>query len=364
MKIALVYDRVNKFGGAERFLKTIISIFPNSPIYTLVSDTEKSGWVGKQQVIASFLNKIKYLRTRHEFLAPIAPMAFESHNFKDFDLVISVTSSDAKSIITHPHQTHICICLTPTRYLWSGRKNYKKDLKIKLLPKFIFRYFRFVDKLLSSRPDHFVAISKEVQRRIAKYYHRDSKIIYPPVEKYFFVKSPQLKAKRKYFLVVSRLVPYKKIDLVVKVFNKLNKKLIIVGEGSEQKKLQKLANKNIVFTGKVSDIQLKKYYQSAKAVIFPQREDFGLVPLESQAAGTPVIAYGRGGARETIINNKTGLFFHKQSPTSLLKAIKEFDTNKISYLDCLENAKKFSQTNFKKELIDFINISLESNIYH
>ncbi len=355
MKVAIVYDRVNKFGGAERFLKTILEVFPKAPIYTLVSDPQKSLWAKSHLVIPTFLNKIKFFRTRHELLAPLAPMAFETHNFKQFDLIISVTSSDAKSIITLPHQTHICICLTPTRYLWSGHKNYSKDFKLRILPKFLLNYFRFIDKLLSGRPDYFIAISKEVQKRIKRYYQKESAVIYPPVDAMFFVKKPILKSKRKYYLVVSRLVPYKKIDLVIRVFNKLNKKLIIVGEGSELKRLKKLANKNIKFVGTVNDSELKKYYCFAKAVIFPQREDFGLVPLESQASGTPVIAYKKGGAKETVIDGKTGIFFNKQNSSSLASAIKKFVKVEINYQDCLDNSRKFTISEFKTKLMTFVN---------
>lgn len=355
MKVAIVYDRVNKFGGAERFLQTIISIFPKSPIYTLVSESSKSSWTGKHPVKATFLNKIKFFRTRHELLAPIASMAFESHNLKEFDLVISVTSSDAKSIITNPHQTHVCVCLTPTRYLWSGKKIYGQDFKIKYLPKFLFNYFKFIDKLFSSRPDHYIAISKEVQKRISKYYQRDSVVIYPPVNSHFFVKKAVIKSKRRYYLIVSRIVPYKKIDLVIKTFNILNKKLIIVGEGSELKTLKKQANKNIKFVGAISDIELKKYYANAKAVIFPQREDFGLVPLEAQACGTPVIAYGRGGAKETVIKGKTGIFFSYQKKSSLIKAIAKFKSTPIKYSDCIENAKHFSEQEFKDKFLKYLN---------
>ncbi len=354
MKVALVYDRVNKFGGAERFFKNILDIFPDAPIYTLVSDLKKSNWVNNHKVIPTFFNKIKYLRTRHELLAPLASLAFETHDLSAYDLVISLTSADAKSVITHPHQTHICICLTPTRYLWDEKKHYRQDIKIKVLPQFIFNYFRFVDNLFSNRPDFYIAISKEVQNRILKNYQKNSVVIYPPVDSKFFVRTPQKTSSRKYFLVVSRLVQYKKVDLVIKTFNRLNQKLIVVGEGHDLKKLQNIAHKNISFVGQVTDEQLKKYYQSAKAVIFPQKEDFGLVPLEAQASGTPVIAYKKGGALETIIDGQTGLFFSFQKPSSLSKALKKFSQTKFNYQNCIRNARQFSTQEFKQKLIDFI----------
>ncbi len=358
MKVAIVYDRVNKYGGAERFLETILDIFPKAPIFTLVASTYLPSWSRKNKVYPTFLNWFPFLRTRHELLAPIAPMAFETHNLKDYDLIISVTSADAKSVVTLPHQTHICICLTPTRYLWSGQKEYRKDPKLKFLPQFLLKYFKFVDLLLSTRPDYFIAISKEVKKRIQKYYHRESTVIYPPVDNQFFVKKPVNQKSRKYYLIVSRLVPYKKIDLVISAFNKNKQKLIIVGEGSELNILQKQAKRNIKFVGLVHDEELKQYYQNAKAVIFPQREDFGLVPLESQASGTPVIAYNYGGAKETIVKNQTGIFFQHQTVTSINLAIKKFSKLNIEYDACLNNAKKFNTLRFKKELLYCVNNAL------
>lgn len=362
MKVAIVYDRVNKYGGAERFLETILDIFPKAPIFTLVASTYLPSWSSKKKVYPTFLNWLPFFRTRHELLAPIAPLAFETHNFKEYDLIISVTSADAKSVITLPHQTHICICLTPTRYLWSGQKEYRKDPKLKFLPQFLLKYFKFVDLLLSTRPDYFIAISKEVKKRIQKYYHRESIVIYPPVDNKFFVKSPVSAKSRKYYLVVSRLVPYKKIDLVISAFNKNKQKLIIVGEGSELSVLQKQAKRNIKFVGSVRDEELKKYYQNAKAVIFPQREDFGLVPLESQASGTPVVAYNYGGAKETIIKNQTGVFFQKQTISSLNLALKKIAAKKVDYRSCIKNAKNFSVLRFKKELLSCINDVLDTSI--
>lgn len=361
MKVAIVYDRVNKFGGAERFLKNILDIFPQAPIYTLVFNKEQASWVGEHEVHPTFLNKIPFFRSHHEILAPIASMAFETHDLRKFDLIISVTSADAKSVITLPYQTHICICLTPTRYLWSSLKIYTKDVKLKLLPKFLLNYFQTVDYLYSSKPDFFISISEEVKKRVKKYYHSDSKVIYPPVDSFFFTKKAVSRDKRGYFLVVSRLVPYKKIDLVVQSFNLNKKKLYIVGDGTELERLRGIAKKNICFLGQVDDIKLKNLYQKAKAVIFPQREDFGLVPLEAQAAGTPVIAYSRGGALETVQKNITGIFFNQQNTSSLNKAITKFLKTKINYNHCILNAKKFRQDKFKKELISYINTCLDSN---
>lgn len=349
MKVALVYDRVNKHGGAERVIKLLHEIYPNAPLYTLVYSSQNTSWAKDIKVIPTFLNKLSFLRTRHEILSPIAPLAFETFDFSEYDTVISITSSDAKSIITKPNTLHLCYCLTPTRYFWSGLGEYKKDLKLKIIPKFLFKYFRLVDLLTSKRPDEYLSISKTVQKRVQKYYQRDSDIIYPAINDYFFVDKPQTKEKRTFYLAVSRLVPYKKIDLVIKAFNQIGEPLIVIGTGSQEKSLRKNACSNITFLGKVSDQELKKYYQNAKVLIFPQEEDFGLVPLEAQASGTPVIAFAKGGAKETIINKKTGLFFPKQTISSLVKSIADFQTLDIDYNDCIKQAQEFNEKRFKKQ---------------
>lgn len=353
MKVALVYDRVNKFGGAERVLLTLHELFPDAPLYTLVYEPTQAKWADAFTVHPTFLNSIPFLRTRHEMLAPLAPLAFETQNFDDYDLVISITSSDAKAILTKPKTLHVCYCLTPTRYFWSGEGEYQNDPKMKFLPRMIKKYLRTVDLLTSMRPDAYIAISQEVKNRIKSFYGRDSLVVYPSIEDKFFTKKPKSASSREYYLVVSRLVPYKKVDLVIKAFNKLNSPLLIIGTGSEEIQLKKMAsgNKNIKFLGHIDDTKLTRYYQNAKAVIFPQEEDYGLVPLEAQASGTPVIAYGKGGALETIVSMETGVFFSKQTPSSLVIAINKFEKTAIKYSDCIDQAKKFSNSIFKKNFL-------------
>lgn len=351
MKVALVYDRVNKFGGAERVLLNLKKIFPDAPLYTLVHDKKGAAWSEFFDVRPTFVNKLSFFRHRHELLAPIAVMAFETLNLDGYDLIISVTSADAKSVITKPNQVHVCLCLTPTRYFWSGREEYKNDPKMRFLPQLLKSFFKQLDLQTSNRPDHYISISDEVKKRLKDYYKKDSQVVYPPIDDYFFVDSPIPKNERNYFLVVSRLVKYKKVQLVVKAFKKLNLPLLIVGDGDQKEKLQNIAGPKTFFMGAVSDYRLKRYYQNAKATIFPQNEDFGLVPIESQACGTPVIAYKAGGALETIVENKTGIFFKTQSVESLTKAVKRLEKLNIDYLSCIANAKKFSQQNFQKEFL-------------
>jgi len=356
MKVALVYDQVNKFGGAERLLLALQKIYPQAPLYTLVHHPQSASWAKNFRVFASPINKIKLIQNHHQWLAPIAPMMFETFNFDQFDVVISITRDNAKAIITKPETMHICYCLTPTRYFWGGITEYDSDLKMKILPQSIKKYFQTVDLLISKRPDRYIAISNEVKNRIKKYYNQNSTVVYPPIEDKFYSKSkPTPLNQRKFYLLVSRLEPYKKTDLVVKTFNHLkNASLKVVGTGSEFKKLKKLKSTNIQFLGQVSDKKLIRLYQEAKAIIFPQIEDFGLVPLEAQGLGTPVIAFYKGGAKETVIDNHTGLFFKVRSIKNLKQTIAKFEAgnHQITPQKCINNALRFSKNRFTKEFHD------------
>lgn len=349
-RIAIVYDRVNKFGGAERVLCALRESISDQ-LYTLVYERKNAKWADKFVVKASIFNRVPFFRTRHELLAPVAAIGFESFDFAEYDLVISITSSDAKAIITRPGTVHICYCLTPPRYLWGMEDFYKKRPGFGIFSNLargvfagLINYMKESDTIYSSRPDAYIAISKEVQKRIKKIYHRDSQVVYPPVDYDFFSRAQR--QKQDYYLVVSRLVPYKKVSLVIKAFNDLGLKLVIVGGGSERKRLEKMSKKNICFAGEVSDDKLRDYYAGAKALIFPQLEDFGITPLEAQATGTPVIAYGKGGALETIIEEKTGVFFDTQSSGAIMKAVKKFETLSFNEFDCKDNAKRFDNKYF------------------
>lgn len=353
MKVALVYDRVNKWGGAERVLLALHEMFPDAPLYTSVYNPKTASWARVfSKVVPTFLQKFPF--RRHEWMAPLMPIAFENLNFDEFDLVISVTSEAAKGIITKSQTKHICYCLTPTRYLWSGYKDYFKWSIFRSLMSPIVKYLRDWDTLASTRPDLMVAISTISAKRIEKYYGRESKIIFPPVEVGKFKREEFGKAIDKYFLIVSRLVPYKKIDLAIEVFNKLGRPLVIVGTGSEEFKFKFKSKKNIKLLGQVSNKKLIEIYKGARALIMPQEEDFGIVSVEAQAVGIPVIAYKKGGAFDTVIEGKTGIFFEEQTVESLTSAVKKFDND--SYLDirpeyCIKNAQRFSKERFKEEFL-------------
>jgi len=361
MRVALVYDRVNKWGGAERVLLALHEIFPEAPLFTSVCDFKKAPWAKIfPHVYTSFLQKIPFLKNRHELLGTFMPLVFETFEFSEFDLVISVTSEAAKGIVVKPPTKHFCYCLTPTRYLWSHYNQYFKDPTFKAVTKPVISYLRDWDKMAAQRPDKIIAISSAVRERIKKYYHRDSQIIFPPVEveKFSPIFSPVLHKvngkQKEYYLVASRLVPYKRIDLVIQAFNLLKYPLLIIGEGSQEKKLKKIAGKNIKFLGLINEKKLISCYQEAKALIMAQEEDFGLVAVEAQAAGTPVIAYKKGGVLDTVIEGKTGIFFEKQNSKFLVDAVKRFDRMKFSSKNLIDNAKRFSKERFNKEFLNFI----------
>ncbi len=354
MKVALVYDRVNKWGGAERVLLVLHKLFPKASLYTSVYDKKKAPWASVFDVKTSFLQSFPFAN-HHEFYAVLMPIAFESFNFNEFDLVISVTSEAAKGIITKPQTKHICYCLTPTRYLWSGYAEYFKNPLLKFFSMPVVWYLKFWDKIACSRPDKFIAISKEVKTRIEKYYGRESAVVYPPAE----IQNPieiqnSEKIKDDYFLIVSRLVSYKKIDLAIKAFNELKLSLKIVGVGSEEGSLKKIAGSTIEFLGNLTDKELVRYYSGCRALVFPGIEDFGLTILEAQSFGKPVIAFKGGGALETIIEGKTGIFFDESNVESLIKTIKQFSDLKINSNDCFKQAEKFSFNQFKRQFTEEI----------
>lgn len=355
MKVAIVYDRVNKWGGAERVLLSLRKVFPEAHLYTSLYDAKRASWAsGFSKVFPSFLQKLPGFHGRHEYLAPLMPLAFESFNFTGYDLVISVTSEAAKGIIVRTPTKHLCYCLTPTRYLWSHEDLYFRNPFIKYLSIPAIKYLKGWDKVAANRPDLFVAISKNVQSRIQKYYKRDSVVLYPPVDVNMWINNEEKETKKTHFILISRLVPYKRVDLAIQTFNKLGFPLYIVGQGSEENKLRKMSKKNIKFLGQLKDEDIKECYRTSKALIFPQDEDFGLVSLEAQASGIPVIAYKKGGALETIIEGETGIFFNKQTVDELSKAVLSLDNKVFNKNKLVNNARRFSRENFESGLKNLI----------
>lgn len=356
MKVALVYDRLNSWGGAERVLLLLKELFPNVVLYSSIYNRNRAKWVKDFKIHTSFLQTLPYAKTHHELFAPLMPIAFESFTFDEYDLVISVTSEAAKGIITKPKTLHICYCLTPTRYLWSGYNEYFKDELPRILSKPVVSYLRTWDRLAAKRPDAFIAISKEVKKRITRYYQRDSEVVYPPLllEECETTKKSTEKTKEPFFLVVSRLIEFKRIDIVIEACNTLQIPLKIVGTGPYGQKLRSMSGSTIEFLGSLTDRDLIEYYKDSLALISPAWEDFGLSCIEAQSFGKPVIAYGRGGALETVVSLKTGLFFDKQETRSLIEAIKLFQKSSFNSLDCKKNAEKFNKEEFKKTFLKTI----------
>lgn len=356
MKVALVHDYLIQYGGAEKVLEALCEIFPNAPVYTLLYDPKLvSERFPNRKIYSSFLQKIPFVRKHHRSFLTLMPLAVEQFDLSKYDLVISDSASFAKGIIVNPSTTHICYCHTPTRYLWDDCHRYLSDFRLPILVKKMAPYFlsrlRVWDYYASDRPDFFIASSGFVKQRIKKYYRKDSTVVYPPVGTDKFYISHGAKD---YFLMVGRLLSYKKFDFVVKVFSESGLPLKVVGEGPEKKRLKKLAGRNIEFPGFLGDESLKKYYAECKALIFPQEEDFGIVPLEAMASGRPIIAYKAGGALETIADGKTGVFFEKQEKQSLLDAVSRFEKINWNPEEIREHAKKFDKEVFKREIANII----------
>ncbi len=361
MNVAIVYDRVNKWGGAERVLLELHKIFPDAPLYTSLYAPEKAKWASVFSIKTSFLQKIKFLRDKHELLGIFMPLAFESFDFSKYDLVISVTSEAAKGIITGKNTKHICICLTPTRYLWSDYERYFKNGLFRIISYPAVFYLKRWEKIAIRRPDKIIAISENIRLKIKKYYEIESDVIYPPASSILETKKIVLPKEKNYFLVISRLVPYKRIDIVVKAATKLNKKLIVIGRGVEETYLKSIAGKNVKFINFVSDSELRGYLENANALIYPSEEDFGIGMVEAQLHGIPVIAYKKGASREILIEGKTGEFFDRQTTSSLIKVLKKFKKDKYNDKDCYSNGLRFSNTKFRNSLKEYIENAIMSN---
>lgn len=358
LPIAIVYDRINKFGGAERVLLALKEAFPNSVLFTSVYSATAASWVGDWIIQTSFLQKIPFLRTRHEKAAVLMPLAFETIDVSSFPIVISVTSEFAKSVVTRTDQLHVCYCLTPTRYLWSHTHLYAGK-RLGWLRQFFFSSLRHQDFVAATRPDYFIAISSLIQSRIQKYYRRPvHSIIYPPVELPEKTINGQ---SRRFFLVVSRLVEYKKIDIAIKACISADVPLVIVGTGSDRSRLDQIANGDarITFKEFVSEQELSNYYQQATALLCPQEEDFGIVSVEAQSYGTPVISYAYSGVAETITDKKTGLLVKDQRVESFVQAIQIASTHAWNHEEIAKHAKKFSKDVFIATFQETI-----SKLYH
>lgn len=375
MRVAIVhYWLLNRRGG-ERVVEALCELFPQADIFTLVADHDAlSPSIRKHRLTTSFLQRIPWSRKLHRHMLPLYPLALEQFDLRGYDLVISSESGPAKGVIVTPDTCHICYCHTPMRYVWDFYHDYKGRSALGPVRKAIFvataHYARLWDQASAARVDHFIANSENVARRVRRYYGRQAEVLYPPVE----VTSARLsESTSDYYLAVGQLVGYKRFDLAIQACNRLHRPLRIIGVGEEYKRLRRLAGSTVTFLGQLSDTELRKQYSSCRALVFPGEEDFGIVPVEAQAFGRPVIAFGRGGALETILNvydreisvpeQATGLFFQEQSIDSLVQALLSFETleSRFSPTFIQSHALRFEKQKFLSAMDRFVTEKLRAH---
>lgn len=368
MRVAIVhYWFVGRRGG-ERVIEALCELFPQADLFTLVADRGTlSPELKKHKLTTSFLQDLPGARRVHRYLLPLYPLAVEQFDLRGYDLVISSESGPAKGVLTSPDTCHVCYCLTPMRYLWNFYHDYKEGSNLGMLGKAAFglsaHYARLWDLASAARVDHFAAISNAVAARVRKYYRRPAEVIYPPVD----VASRQIVGSADdYYLVVGQLVNYKRVDLAIQACNQLQRSLRIVGVGEEYKRLKRLAGDTIEFLGHLTDEEVQEQYARCRALLFPGEEDFGLVPVEVQACGRPVIAFGKGGARETVIgagpdptdysDGMTGVLFSQQSVESMAEAILRFEAleARFSPTRIRAHAEQFDKAHFKRKMEAFL----------
>jgi glycosyltransferase involved in cell wall biosynthesis len=361
MKVALIQDWLTVIGGSENVFKEIASLYPDADIYTLVARDETISTLGLSghKVTTSFIQKLPFAKTRYRNYLPLFPLAIEQFDLSAYDLIISSSHAVAKGVMTHSGQLHICYCHSPMRYAWDLYHQYTKESKLDtgvkgFFAKYVLHRIRQWDIISTNRVDYFIANSEYISRRIKKIYGRESAVINPNVAVEDF---NCVDVKKDYYVTCSRFVPYKKIDLIVNAFAQMpTKQLIVIGDGPDFKKVSKLATSNITLLGYQPFDVLKKHLSEAKAFVFAAEEDFGILPVEAQACGTPVIAFKKGGVLETVVENRTGVFFTKQSIPSIIDAVNYFEINKKLFHSrfIADHAAKFSTLQFKSKLQAFI----------
>lgn len=359
-KVAFIHDWLTVRGGAERVLEVMLSLFPGAPVYTTIYRRESfvNTPIARHPVYVSFLDGIPLARRRHRSYVPFMPFFVEQFDLQDFDIVISSSYSVAHGVIPLPHQLHISYIHSPARYAWHQYHQYLTNwnsgqgIRLKIARLFL-HYFRLWDFAAASRVDYFIANSQWTARAIWRAYRRESHLIYPPVRTHLY--EPASKRKD-YYITVSRLVPYKRVDLIVQAFRSLGFPLIVVGDGPEFRRLLRLSTSNIKFIRNATDEKIANLLGEAKAFICGAEEDFGIAPVEAQAAGCPVIAFGKGGLRETVIEGKTGLFFHEQTSESLIRVLEAFEYGdyRFNSTQIRRNALRFRASRFVDEITDMI----------
>lgn len=357
LKVALVHDWLVGRGGGERVLYDIHTLFPDAPIYTLVYDQDKAPeWCKECDIRTTYIQKWPGAKSHHKLLLSFMPKAWEALDLTEYDLVISCCASCCKGVITRPDALHVCYSFSPTRYVWDLYYDYLENTNAikRFFMKRMIHKVRLWDFQAAQRVDHFAADSNFVGSRIKKYYRRDFTTIYPGtrINEYPITEMPD-----DYYLVVARFVRYKRVDLAIEACNQLKKKLVVIGSGGEEEeRLRKLAGDTVEFLGRVSDEEMERYYSRAKAFLFPGIEDYGITPVEAMSAGVPVLAFGKGGALETVQEGKTGLYFHDQTVSGLVHCIEEFERNGVAYSrqQIHDYSLNFSDEIFKGNFTNFL----------
>ena len=363
MKVALVHDYLNQMGGAERVVLALHELFPDAPLYTSIYDPKRvDPAFQKMDIRTSFMQKLPFVMKHHQPYLPFYPSAMEGLDLRGYDLVLSSSSAFGKGVIVKPETLHICYCHTPMRWCWNYNEYVEREqlggMARRLLP-FLITWLRVWDQTSAMRVDHFIANSPVVAARIQKYYRRESVVIPPPVEASRFLFDPAAQPGD-YFLVLSRLAPYKRIDLAIQACNRLQLPLVVIGSGRDEKQLKAMAGPTIRFLGRLSDSEVLEYIAHCRAFLFPGEEDFGITPLEVQAAGRPVIAYGAGGALASVVENVTGTFFHEQTAESLMAVLSSFDERQYHAQTIRNHALDFDKPRFQRRILQFIEAKMSA----
>jgi glycosyltransferase involved in cell wall biosynthesis len=361
LRVAIVHDWLVVYAGAERVLEQMLNVFPQADLFAVVDflDDDKRQFIRNKPVTTTFIQRLPGARKRYRQYLPLMPLAIEQLDLSGYDLIISSSAAVAKGVITGPDQLHVCMCYSPMRYAWDLTHQYLNESGLTSGPKswmarWLLHQMRMWDYRTANGVDEFIAISKFIARRIEKVYGRESTVIYPPVD----VESYAIgQGREDYYVTASRMVPYKRIDLIVEAFAKMpNRRLVVIGDGPELDKISKLAAPNIRLLGYQPHEVLKSHLQRARAFVFAAEEDFGIAPLEAMACGTPVIALGRGGARETVVDGLTGILFNEQNVEALTGAVKRFESiaPQFDATAVRRHAVQFSATRFRSEFSDFV----------
>jgi len=363
MKVALVHDYLNQMGGAERVVLAFHELFPEAPLYTSIYDPKRVDAAFQQiDIRTSFMQRLPFVKKHHQPFLPLYPFAMERLDLRGYDLILSSSSAFGKGVITKPGTMHICYCHTPMRWCWNYDEYVEREQLGKLargvLP-FLITWLRVWDQTTAMRVDHFIANSPAVADRIQKYYRREAVVIPPPVDASRFLFDPTTQPED-YFLVVSRLMPYKRIDLAIQACNRLQLPLVIIGSGRDEQRLQKMAGPTIRFLGRLSDAEVLHYYAHCRAFILPGEEDFGITPLEAQASGRPVVAYSAGGALASVIDGVTGTFFQEQTVESLAATLAAFDETRYDPQIIRDHALEFDKPRFHRRILQFIEAKMSA----